>query len=437
MPLSNSTLFYELLGPYSTRAEIMAYDPGLSVNGGGAGYVSRFETPLATPVQHGEPWLVDTYGFGTTGSDPSSAASIGQYDPMAMEYAWYAMTGDSAYLTKANSYAVSWRDNYLLPNDYKIANWLIAARGMALHYAATGDIDSRDALGGLSRYAYNAWLSAAPSTPAETFTSPIDQRNQARMLECFIYASVVGASTTVPVPGYASTALDYAALALTALNKILGAQHTDGAWRSSESFLLISGSTAATQVLDPSTLVCQPFYSWLIWNALADYDRLMGGDTRIWTAIESCATYHFTSTAYGSTYGGLYNFDPVPAFPEYNFGSDQDFATGIWHPLSNKESCYYTEADKGYTGVEDPIIKSTIPQPWLNGFMLPAIAHLYQVTGGTIWKTRADLLLNGMQSGDFGSLAWRPFQEMYSWSWRAFPDLLANPSTRTIRLRGV
>ncbi|PVE20431.1 hypothetical protein DC522_32385, partial [Microvirga sp. KLBC 81] len=40
------------------------------------------------------------------------------YDRAKIFYVWWARTGDSSYLTKANALAVNYRDNYLKANDY-------------------------------------------------------------------------------------------------------------------------------------------------------------------------------------------------------------------------------------------------------------------------------------------------------------------------------
>lgn len=437
MPLNDPTLFYHLLGPYSTRAAVRAY-VGVGTGLGGDNYIDHYEAT--------EPTNYSIYGSQALIGN----AAIHQYDMALRYYAFYAMNQDEAILTKANALAVGWRDGYPIASSYLIQMYLAEMRGLALHYAATGDTVSQTTLGkladvvigdgvstGLYFRAGQVWKGGVVGNGITPSTEGHDIRTWVRGFELCLYAKAISAPSP-GVPGASAGGNDHGAYATGYLNAILGAQYPDGGWRSTDSQLLIGGSGCPDAVYDPNTLVLRTFYNNLACNAMLDYLRLIGPDARIMPAILACMNYIYTTT----DYGGCWDTTTVTAVP---FGGPGPASVGGGWPRYIQEDCGFPDTPNCASGTPE---KTTNLQgsSSLCGLMLRATGALYQYTGDTVWKTRANQLIAGMSLVDvFDTAVSKLLNESYSTSFNVFPDLIATPGggspspspTRTIRLRGV
>lgn len=381
MPLNNSTLFYQILGPFSNRDRVFNYSAG---DTGGQGLIERYET--------WEPYNWTNYGddgnVETTGID---LPSHHQYDPALREYYYYAMTGDETYLTRANALAVAYRDGYLVPNDYKIGNvYLYYVKGQALHYAATGDAASKDAVTGAAEWFAGNWPTATTGfihrvviwtggTPNAGGTNlGHDIRTWANGWRAIIYAHALGCSSP-GLSGWSPGGHDWEELANTYKARVLALQYPDGGFRSSESQKLLSGTTYADAVYDPAQLGLRPFYVGMLGDAFLEHLSIVGADSAINTALEACWEHLFTgaSPAVWVTGGSA---DTYPAMRYIQWTGGFPDPGGVASALE---------------------VASADGAPLLNGFVLRVCAWLYQTTGDSIWKTRADQLIAGMQALEF------------------------------------
>ncbi len=424
MPLNNPTLFYQLLGPYSTRAEIYAYRPavpgGQPGGGGGKGYIDRYEAK--------EPTSRTTYDVD--GNGIITLPAMHQYDAAARSYAFYAMTGDEAYLTWANSLAVAWRD-YAISIDCKTNPAYTEIRGVALHYAATGDTTSQTTVGKIADwfiadgatfgYYYRTgqvWLGGVVGNGTTPSTEGWDIRIWTRGWEACMYAHAIGAPSP-GIAGWSAGGNNFETYTNNYLDLIYDAQYPDGIWRCASEQLLIGGTDYTNAVYDPNTLVIRTFFNNLVCNASLDYLRLVGSDSRIMPAILSVMTYIYESTAYD----GLWD-TTTAAIAAVDGGL----------PIYIETDCGFPDP-AGIAGT--PEHATGVGQAALAGLAFRATARLYQTTGNDIWKTRADQLLAGQSLFDFYEGSPKFLNEGYTPSFNGFPDLLATPGTRTIRLRGI
>lgn len=382
MPLIYPTLFYNVLGPFSNRNRVFNYSSG---NGGGQGLIQRYET--------WEPYNWANYGatgnVATTGID---LPSHHQYDPALREYYFYAMTGDETYLTRANALAVAYRDGYLVPNNYKIGNiYLYYMKGQALHYAATGEQASKDAVTGAAEWftgdwpltnlgyvkrAGVVWTGGTPNAGGTNYEH--DMRTWANGWRAVIYAHALGC----PSPGLAGWSPgghDWQAIANTYKTKVLAGQYPDGGWRDPTTQKLLSGTTWDTAVYDPTQLGLRPFFTGMIGDACLEHLNLVGADSAINTALAAAWENLFTgaSPAVWVTSGVA---DTFPAMRYIQWSGGFPDPGGVFGALE---------------------IAASYGSPLLSGFNMRVCAWLYATTGNVIWKTRADQFLAGQQALEF------------------------------------
>lgn len=388
MPLTDPTLFYHLLGPFSNRDRVFNYSSG---NGGGQGFIQRYET--WEPINWGN-YGVDG-NVSTTGEDLPSHY---QYDPALREYYFYAMTGNETYLTRANAQAVAYRDGYLVPNNFKIGLvYLYYMKGIALHYAATGAQASKDAVTGAAEWFTGNWPQTTagfveragqiwtgggiPGTPnASTNATNLghDLRTWANGWRAVIYAYALGCPSP-GLSGWSPGGHDWLDIANTYKTRVLAAQYPDGSFKTSESQKLISGTTWQDAVYDSTTLGLRPFYVGMIGDAFLEYLYLVGPDSAINTALQACWENLFT----GASPAVWVTSGPADTFPAMRY---IQFTGGFPDP----------------GGVASALeIAASYGSPLLSGFNARVAGWLYQTTGNSIWKTRAEQLFAGQQALEF------------------------------------
>lgn len=364
MPLFNQALFDQILGTTPTLSEIAAYDAANVTYGQGAPpsegttYLGRFNVASEYDWQ--------TFGVGT---NPDETLALYIYDPAALYYAWYRMGGytNAVYLDRATQHVVQYRS--VIAPTYYPQPFYQATQGLALHYAATGDAESRNAIG---RIADNmAGIVNAPWGTDSSGYYPLvgwpdlaDERSWVRCLEPFVYAHAIGAPSTGGTIYNTSGGLNYQALAATCVTRILAAQGSDGAWR----------TVAHHPVGSPTPYYVKPFMTMLICNALILYSRLIQTDTRILPAIQAAINYLYVSGVYPRIWC------PYPIVTPFD-------------GQVRGNAFKYVEGDTAETDIDT----QTIGSADLNGFFLQSHAWCFQQTGNAIWKTRANIILNGMQ----------------------------------------
>jgi hypothetical protein len=145
--------------------------------------------------------------------------NVNVYDRAMIFYVWWARTGNPAYLTRANSYAVTYRTNYVEATNYRPAAHYTMLDGIALHYLVTGDPKSLTAVGKVADgFATPAYLKLLASV-----TSGIDNRVQARALTSLLLAWHLKAPSAA---GH-----NWEAVLKQAVTNVLGSQGADGAYR--------------------------------------------------------------------------------------------------------------------------------------------------------------------------------------------------------------
>jgi Ca2+-binding RTX toxin-like protein len=281
----------------------------------------------------------DTYAdrqWAATGAD---WASSNYYDRAKIYYEWWAATGDSSYLDRANALAVNYRVNYLEANSYGASAHWSQIGGVALHYLVTGDQASLRAVGEV----------------ADTFTAPyymanlgrtdvgaeMDNRVQARVLESFLYAHQLGAPST-DQPGR-----DWGTLLHQALDSILASQSADGAYR----FL---------QPLQQG--FNKPFMVGLLNDALIKYYETFDADPRIVQAIKKSLDFMWANNWVASAKAFEYldgtvpgEGDPTPA-PDLNNLIVNGFGF-----------IYKITGDATYKTRGDLVFEGAVQNAWLDG----------------------------------------------------------------------
>lgn len=410
--LFNRTMFDDLLGPIATDAQVGAYTTGITgtdhdgySQGNGAGWISRRDI-------HWTRWwnaLADDGNPEVTGIDNVSA---NYYDRAHVGYMKYAMGGysDDTLLAQANAIAKYYRD------------WLIGAggtaahtqftRGVALHYAATGDEVSRQLV------AHNAdsnteatswanvghlWNGGIGGTPGDVDYVG-DCRIWARKGESLRLAYQIGATSLAGI-NYGTKCADW-------VTKVLnGTGHfVDGSFRSADAQKALFGWTTpsnyADDVLDPSVIYRRPFYIGLLMYELSEQRRVFGdGSSSILHAIRDAAENLWTGTPTEST-------RPTWADGPDSFGSFNAF--------------YYIEAPSrsGYPGLGIEDVSGDFIAPDLNGLIAASHALLFKEYGAP-WQTRFNKVLDGMKQAYIDGGNPKQYMESYSyWGSGAWPNIL-------------
>ncbi len=100
-----------------------------------------------TPTDFKATWKTNMLSYGERycqSNDP-------QYDPIRVYYQIAAYTGDPKWERCAEAQVKTYRDGYLIPNNYGIPGYWVYPHGLYMHYQRTHDEKSKNALLGLAQ----------------------------------------------------------------------------------------------------------------------------------------------------------------------------------------------------------------------------------------------------------------------------------------------
>jgi hypothetical protein len=308
------------------------------------------------------------------------------YDRAAIFYTWWARTGNSKYVERANALALDYRKNYLekiaMPYTYNASTYWHMPLGLALHYLVTGDEKSRQAVG------YSAeWLSSArtvaalggkktmplpaaartqapigPKLPSVITVGVAENRWRARVLQAMVLAHAIDAphggpakKMVITVPG------TWAEKAKAALDLVLAFQNPDGSYRDEQ-----SGGAE------------KPFMDGLLNDALILYYQFVAPDPRILSAVKRNLDYNWANTWLGS------------AFAYYEWS-------------------YTSPVDPSWAG-------GRYAAPDLNGLMVNGFGWVYAKTKDVTYRDRGDEIFRTISSAYLAGS--KHFNQAYSSSYR-------------------
>jgi hypothetical protein len=137
------------------------------------------------------------------------------YDRAAINYVWWARTGDTTYLNRAHAMAVAYRNGYLVPAGFMTSPHWSQIEGLYLDWIVTGDTESRDAVLRMANV-----LSAAFDLYLDVLSKDwLDNRIQARVLLSYWMAEKIEGTGSV-----------WTSRLNSAIPKILAIQSGDGHW---------------------------------------------------------------------------------------------------------------------------------------------------------------------------------------------------------------
>jgi hypothetical protein len=334
MPLFNQTLFDTLLGPVPTEAAIR-------------GINSTWNEAMSKLLYSAEIIWANT----EVKLDP-------YYDRQQSFYRLYACTGDAVWLTRANEIAVNYRD-VVRPIG---ADWFWSfPMGLALHYAVTGDEDSRDWVGAQANKA--AYQSLNLGTGDFTNT---DLRTHGRGREALIIGIAIDAPPHDFEAGIPPQDWDAGLAALR--TQTLSYRHPDGAYRMGyEHDFREASATEADMLLNNRAKT-------FMHSLLAEVDildlRLMGADARLPANIKAMADFLSES-------GTMWYDASAPQYPGYQV-------------YNSRNTWKYVEADR-WSQSPFQLAESTDPTLDLNLMTVPFLWWLTANGYGNSYKTQADI----------------------------------------------
>jgi len=141
----------------------------------------RAQAAAPAPVKQWEDQMAQ-YGKQHCGADY-------YYDGARVYYQIAEYTKDPSWTKCAEQAVAAYRDQYLVPNKFAAAGWMIFPRGLWLHYQKTGDVKSKDAVIQLAGHASYCcvpeWLKDADGEQGGS-------REAAYNLEAKLYAQDLG-----------------------------------------------------------------------------------------------------------------------------------------------------------------------------------------------------------------------------------------------------
>jgi uncharacterized protein YjdB len=329
------------------------------------------------------------------------------YDRAATYYVWWARTGNTTYLSRANAIALDYRTKYLegiaMPYTYNASTYWHMPLGLALHYLVTGDEKSRQAVGysaewlssvglvsGIGKKTTMALVSNArtQSPIGKTLSDPItvgtaENRWRGRVLQASVLAHAINAPQNGPATGYgkggpiAVVPGTWAEKAKVALDLVLGFQNADGSYRDEQ-----SGGAE------------KPFMDGLLNDALILYYQFVAPDPRIPSAVKRNLDYNWANTWLGHTENS-----PTFAYYEWN---------------------YTSPTNSSWAG-------SRTPAGDLNLMMVNAFGWVYAMTGDAAYRDRGNQVFKG--GVDLGYVQGsKQFNQSYAGSWRFVGYRLGMPA---------
>ena len=136
------------------------------------------------------------------------------YDRAAINFVWWARTGDTTYLNRAHALAASYRNGYLIPAQYMTSPHWSQVEGLYLDWVVTGDTQSRDAVLRIANVlvAFDPYLDAL-------YKDWLENRIQARVLLAYWMAEKISGTGSV-----------WTTRINAAIPRIIAGQSDDGHW---------------------------------------------------------------------------------------------------------------------------------------------------------------------------------------------------------------
>ncbi|MFL5605426.1 MAG: hypothetical protein ACJ8AD_03150 [Gemmatimonadaceae bacterium] len=284
------------------------------------------------------------------------------YDRGKLYYAWYLMTGNPVYLTRARATVINYRDGYVLPNNGALADHQNQLTGLALHWLEAGDTQSRLAVGEMADHMWGYQNALA--------RHGIDPRIKAKVLDTQVFAAYIDAPSPGANPGGYPGGNDFQANARLALTRILSSQLADGTYRSDwdQDF-----------ALDGSGPIVRAFMEGMLNDAMIMYYKLIEPDPRILPAVKQ-------------NIDALWEISWVPDAKAFRYDSKPCVGEGVG---------------------------SDVPAPDLNGLLNKAFGWVFHQTGDELYRTRGDLIFQG--GTGHGSLG-----EPYYYGTKQFNQIFTN-----------
>ena len=324
------------------------------------------------------------------------------YDRAATYYVWWARTGNTTYLNRANAIAVDYRDKFLQPTKtdgfaYNSSTYWHMPMGLVLHYLVTGDEKSRTAVGYSAEWVGGPHLlrdldrtttMALPSTartqspiggslPSTITVGTAENRWRARVLQAYVLSHVINAPQGGPATKQVGTVPGtWAEKAKGAVDKILSIQNPDGSYRDEQ-----SGGAE------------KPFMDALLNDALILYYQFVSPDSRILSAVKRNLDYNWANTWLGHR-------ENAQAFAYY-------------------EWAYTSPVDPSWAG-------GRYAAGDLNNMMVNGFGWVYSMTGDGAYRDRGNaVFLGGVALGYLQSS--KQFNQQYHGSWRFIGYRVAKP----------
>ena len=327
------------------------------------------------------------------------------YDRAATYLLWWARTGEQKYLDRGSAIALDYRTKFLesqaMPYTYNASTYWHMPMGLALHYLATGDEKSRQAVGysaewvgalhmveeldkvtTMARPGTYLQSPAASTIPATITVGTAENRWRARVLQAFVLSHAINAPQNGPALGYGQGGMvgavpgTWAQKAKVVLDKILAVQNADGSYRD-----ITSGGAE------------KPFMDGLLNDALILYYQFVAQDPRILSAVKRNIDYNWTNVWLG-------------------------------HRENSQSFAYY---EWSYTAPQDPNWSGgRYAAGDLNLMMVNAFGWVYSMTGDVAYRDRGNLIFKG--GIDLGYVEGsKQFNQMYHGSWRFIAYRVARP----------
>lgn len=213
------------------------------------------------------------------------------YDRAKLFYAWWTMTGNAVYRSRANALLTNYRDVYVPLGPS--AHWSFP-EGLAIHYLLTKDPKSAAALATIGKsLTVPYYLDAFDGNlNLDSETHGIDNRIRARMIQSLLSLRVCGLPSPMPE-----------SFLLALMNRLLASQ-------------LPSGEFTGTRMTQKS-----PFMTGLLHDAMSNYHDQVNPDPRIVPAIKRSLDHmwqHWRADAGAFVYdpgqadGGADDLNPAP-----------------------------------------------------------------------------------------------------------------------------
>jgi hypothetical protein len=420
-------MFEKVVGPTCTLAEMQAYTPR------GQDYYDRWTDKIE---EHWAAW-------GDGSADPGGrGVNVDQYDRGIQYYGWWKMSGytNDTWRDRARATAATYADQILngyaplFEGAYPLI-YLQEMKQLVAHYADTGDATSLEVLGNVGDFmAYSpGYLTQIPQgygqgadVPPNTYpyaSGYNELRPWVRAFEAMICCHIANAPSDGAPGGYPG-GIDWLAKAEWALERILACQYPDGFWRARDT--MRDAIPADPYTAQNYPWYVRPFYNGLVCNVLILYYQSIDADARILTALRNNVDAMFGGTA------------RTPSLVCDLFLPGPD-ANGVTNSLKYLDAETYDEHPTNTPGAE---YVPNIGSPDINGLYLNVPAWVYGRTGITTYKDYAGALLDGPAEFAYlettgASNYGKRFNESFSFSYRAFQDLIHPDFVRTLRLRGV